>query len=92
MNVNIEEFLNDVWVGGAYYISFSGEAAYGYYPAPAIGKPSWAKKMVVEDMICYWSDGGNKRSEPVYGLEIIDFNKIRVYCYADGNTYIFTRK
>ena len=93
----ISYFLEGYWEtsSGSYYMKFyesSGGGTSSSFNLPWVEKPYGTMYYDIEDLIYYWDDDNSNHLAKVFRFEIVSFNKIKVYCYKNNQTYTVYRE
>lgn len=83
-------FLRGHWTSGSYYFTMD-EEYFTQYNLPFVAEPAGTRYYDIESMIYRYEGENGEFKANVYRFEIVDYNKIYVYCYKNGRTYTMTR-
>lgn len=91
----ITDFLWGNWKGSGYYLKFYEDESDGQtfcsYDLPRVAKPNETEYFDIIDQTYCWCDKDSNVLADVFYFEILDYDKINVYCYKDGYTYTMRR-
>ena len=83
-------FLKGHWTSGSYYFTVDDKYSVAHN-FPFVAKPAGTKYYDIESMVFRYEGENGEFKANVYRFEILDYNRVNIYCYKNGRTYTMTR-